>query len=41
MFDLSLPWWEFILRGTIVYLVLLVMVRSPASEPSASSRHST
>ncbi|MDB5750271.1 MAG: hypothetical protein JWP65_692 [Ramlibacter sp.] len=27
MFDLSLPWWEFILRGTIVYLVLLVMVR--------------
>lgn len=27
MFDLSIPWWEFIVRGTIVYLVLLVMVR--------------
>lgn len=27
MFDLSLPWWEFIVRGAIVYLVLLVMVR--------------
>lgn len=27
MFDLSLPWWEFIVRGSVVYLVLLVMVR--------------
>lgn len=27
MFELQNPWWEFILRGTIVYLVLLVMVR--------------
>jgi uncharacterized membrane protein YcaP (DUF421 family) len=27
MFDLSLPWWEFIVRGAIVYLVLLLMVR--------------
>jgi uncharacterized membrane protein YcaP (DUF421 family) len=27
MFDLSLPWWEFILRGVIVYCVLLVLVR--------------
>lgn len=27
MFDLSLPWWEFIVRGGIVYLVLLAMVR--------------
>jgi uncharacterized membrane protein YcaP (DUF421 family) len=27
MFDMSLPWWEFILRGAIVYLVLLVLVR--------------
>jgi uncharacterized membrane protein YcaP (DUF421 family) len=27
MFDLSLPWWEFIARGTVVYLALLVMVR--------------
>ncbi len=27
MFDLSLPWWEFIARAAIVYLVLLLMVR--------------
>ena len=27
MFDLDLVWWEFILRGAIVYLVLLVIVR--------------
>ena len=27
MFDMSLPWWEFVLRGAIVYLVLLVLVR--------------
>ena len=27
MFDLQHPWWEFIARGAIVYLVLLVMVR--------------
>ena len=27
MFDMDLPWWEFILRGVIVYAVLMVMVR--------------
>lgn len=27
MFDMSLPWWEFVLRGVIVYGVLLVLVR--------------
>lgn len=27
MVNLSLPWWEFILRGVIVFCVLLVMVR--------------
>src|SRR5690606_24851567 len=27
MFDLSIPWWEFIVRAGAVYLVLLVMVR--------------
>lgn len=27
MFDMSLPWWEFILRGVIVYCVLLLLVR--------------
>jgi len=27
MFDMDLPWWEFIVRGAIVYAFLLVMVR--------------
>lgn len=27
MFDMEYPWWEFVVRGAIVYLVLLVMVR--------------
>jgi uncharacterized membrane protein YcaP (DUF421 family) len=27
MFDLDLPWWEFILRGAITYAALLVLVR--------------
>jgi uncharacterized membrane protein YcaP (DUF421 family) len=27
MFDMQLPWWEFMARGTIIYCVLLVMVR--------------
>ncbi|MBL0728856.1 DUF421 domain-containing protein [Piscinibacter sp. HJYY11] len=27
MFDLSVPWWEFVARAAIVYLVLMVMVR--------------
>lgn len=27
MFDMQGPWWEFVVRGAIVYLVLLVMVR--------------
>jgi len=27
MFELSLPWWEFIVRGAFVYCALLVMVR--------------
>jgi uncharacterized membrane protein YcaP (DUF421 family) len=27
MFDMSIPWWEFIVRGGTVYIVLLVMVR--------------
>ncbi len=27
MFDMDLPWWEFIARGAIVYLFLLIMVR--------------
>ena len=27
MFDMQLPWWEFVVRATVVYLVLLLMVR--------------
>jgi uncharacterized membrane protein YcaP (DUF421 family) len=27
MFDMQLPWWEFIVRASIVYVVLLVLVR--------------
>ncbi|MEN3363792.1 MAG: hypothetical protein V7606_1066 [Burkholderiales bacterium] len=27
MLDMELPWWEFIVRGAIVYCVLLVMIR--------------
>ena len=27
MFDMQVPWWEFIVRASVVYLVLLAMVR--------------
>jgi uncharacterized membrane protein YcaP (DUF421 family) len=27
MFELELPWWEFIARGALIYAVLLVLVR--------------
>lgn len=27
MFDMQLPWWEFVIRGLVVYLFLLVLVR--------------
>lgn len=27
MFEMDYPWWEFVVRGTVVYLVLLLMVR--------------
>jgi uncharacterized membrane protein YcaP (DUF421 family) len=27
MFDMDLPWWEFIARGAIVYIFLLILVR--------------
>ena len=27
MLDLTLPWWEFIVRGAVVYCMLLLMVR--------------
>jgi uncharacterized membrane protein YcaP (DUF421 family) len=27
MFDMDLPWWEFVARGAMIYLALLIMVR--------------
>jgi len=27
MFEMSMPWWEFVLRAVIVYVVLLAMIR--------------
>lgn len=27
MLDMELPWWEFVVRGVTVYLLLLIMVR--------------
>lgn len=27
MLDINMPWWEFVVRGAIVYFVLLVIVR--------------
>ena len=27
LFDLSIPWWEIVLRGTVVYFALLVLLR--------------
>ncbi|MCD9027145.1 DUF421 domain-containing protein [Luteimonas sp. BDR2-5] len=27
LFDLAMPWWEFVLRATAVYVVVLVLVR--------------
>lgn len=27
MWNLSLPWWEFVLRGAIVYIFLLLLIR--------------
>ena len=27
MFDLSLPWWQFIVRGALVYLALMLFLR--------------
>ena len=27
LFELAMPWWEFVLRATVVYFVVLAMVR--------------
>ena len=27
MFDMSVPWWEFVVRGVVVYLFLLFFLR--------------
>ena len=28
MFELAMPWWEFVLRACIVYFILLAMIRA-------------
>ena len=28
MFDLAMPWWEFVLRACLVYFILLAMIRA-------------
>lgn len=28
MFELAMPWWEFVLRASIVYFILLAMIRA-------------
>ena len=27
MFDLSMPWWQFVLRAVVVYVILLLLIR--------------
>lgn len=29
MWQMSVPWWEFVVRGIVVYLFLLVFMRLP------------
>ena len=31
MWQMSVPWWEFVVRGIVVYLFLLVFMRLTAS----------
>jgi hypothetical protein len=31
VFGLTTPWWEIILRTAVVYIVVLVLLRSPES----------
>jgi hypothetical protein len=41
LFELSMPWWEFVVRGALSYLSLLVALRLTADARSARWRHST
>lgn len=41
MFELDLPWWEFILRGAIIYGTLLVLVRASGRRTVGQSPPST
>ena len=34
MTNLSLPWWEFVIRAAMVYVFLLVMLRITGQRPS-------
>lgn len=40
MWNLSLPWWEFVLRGLIVYVFLILILRITGNARPASSRPS-
>ena len=38
MWNLSLPWWEFVLRGAIVYVFLLLILRVTSKLGAVSGR---
>ena len=35
MFDMSVPWWEFVVRGVVVYLFLLFFAHQRAAADRA------
>lgn len=37
LFDLAMPWWEFVLRAVAVYVVVLLMVRVTGRRASGQS----
>ena len=41
MFDMSVPWWEFVVRGVVVYLFLLFFCASAAGDRSGSTTRLT
>ena len=41
LFQLSAPWWHFVLRAIVIYAMVMVMVRASGKRSVASSRHST
>ena len=37
MWQMSVPWWEFVLRGIVVYLFLLVFMRLTGKRQTGST----